>query len=236
MTFASSIESRARLKNSQAVRDFLYDDPFRRLQSRMQRPVIHKCRGSYLFFEGDRADDFYFIRKGKIKLQKTTSDGREIIYAIINEGDLIGEYYGETDGSYSYGAVALEKVEALVISAASLEDLMRESGEFAVEFSKWIGRKQYLYQKRCRDLLLFGKKEALASVLLELDVSFGIPCPEGRRLSVRLTNTEIGALIGLTRESVNRFLNSWKQEDVIDIKENHIVIKNIRNLQALVSK
>lgn len=236
MTFASSIESREHLKNSQAVRDFLYDNPFRRLQSRMQRPVIHKCRGSYLFFEGDRADEFYFIQKGKVKLQKTTSDGREIIYAIINEGDLIGEYYGEIDGSYSYGAVALEKVEALVISAGSLEDLMRESGEFAIEFSRWIGRKQYLYQKRCRDLQLYGKKEALASTLLELDASFGIPCPEGRKLSVRLTNTEIGALIGLTRESVNRFLNSWKHEEVIDFQDNHIVIKNLRHLQTLMYK
>lgn len=143
---------------------------------------------------------------------------------------MIGEYNGRIDGSYSYAAVALEEVEALVISIASLEDLMRESGEFAVEFSKWIGRKQYVYQKRCQDLLLYGKKAALASILLELDDSFGVPCPEGRRLSVRLTNVEIGALIGLTRESVNRFLNSWKQEGIIDFQENHIIIKNTQSL------
>jgi len=67
------------------------------------------------------------------------------------------------------------------------------------------------------DLIMLGKPGALASTLIRLTNSFGVAQPDGILIRLKLTNTELAELVGTTRESINRMLNTLKNEGVIDM-------------------
>src|SRR5690606_880734 len=48
-------------------------------------------RGEILFSEGDDGDQLYVVTEGKIKLGRTSPDGRENLLAILGPGQMFGE-------------------------------------------------------------------------------------------------------------------------------------------------
>ena len=48
-------------------------------------------RGDVLFHEGDSGDKLYIVLDGKVKLGRTSSDGRENLLAILGPGQMFGE-------------------------------------------------------------------------------------------------------------------------------------------------
>ena len=74
----------------------------------------------------------------------------------------------------------------------------------------------------------------LASLLLNLSVQFGEPVEKGIRISLRLTNQEMANMIATTRETVNRTLNRFWDEKLVDMRTSHVVIVDPDRLRALV--
>ncbi|AFC32332.1 transcription regulator Crp family protein [Paenibacillus mucilaginosus 3016] len=182
--------------------------------------------GSHLFWEGDTADKLYFVKKGAVKLMKSTEDGRSIILQIAQAGDLFGEFGDPGAMSFGYDAVVLAEATLGVIALSDLENLMRSSGDFAVEFVKWQSLMQRAAQTKLRDLLLYGKSGALAATLIRLASSCGIRTERGVRISMRLTHTDLAHMIGSTRESVNRLISEYRAEGALDFQKGYITVKD----------
>src|SRR5664279_1756564 len=63
-------------------------------------------RGEILFNEGDEGDQLYVVVDGKIKLGRTSPDGRENLLAILGPGQMFGELSFFDPGSRSATATA----------------------------------------------------------------------------------------------------------------------------------
>ncbi|MGO4889886.1 Crp/Fnr family transcriptional regulator [Anaerobacillus sp. MEB173] len=213
------------------IKDFFSSENFHKLEELM-KPIKEKA-GSYLFWEGDQAKNFYFVRSGQLKLMKTTEDGKDLILSIAKKGELLGDYTGLGNGFHSYSAITLEDVEIGMVSMKDIHNLLCQFGSFSMEFMNWLGVTYQKNQSKFRDLLLFGKKGALASTLIRMGNTYGIMRADGIKIDVKLTNTEIGDFIGMTRESVNRFLNQWRDEGTISIEDGYIIIRKLSALREV---
>ncbi len=171
--------------------------------------------GAYIFWEGDPADSVYLVRKGLVKLRKSTDDGKDLLLSILQPNDLMADI-DAWDTTHRYSAQAMEPVEVGVISRLQLELLMSKSGEFAFRFAMWMSLMHRQTESKLRDLLMLGKQGALASTLIRLSNSFGIMQEDGILIDIKLTNTELAELVGTTRESVNRMLSALKDEGVVE--------------------
>jgi CRP-like cAMP-binding protein len=189
--------------------------------------------GSHLFWEGDETGKLYFVRLGRVKLTKTTEEGRILNLSIQRQGDLIGELGIAGNDIYSYSAEVIETAEFGMLQEKDLEILLFRHGDFAVAFTKWMGLQHRASQSKFRDLLLFGKPGALASTLIRLCNTYGVATPDGIRISAKLTNTELADFIGATRESVNRMLSDLKKDGIIDMDAGQIIIKSLTELRAI---
>jgi CRP/FNR family cyclic AMP-dependent transcriptional regulator len=74
----------------------------------------------------------------------------------------------------------------------------------------------------------------LASLLLNLAEQFGEEVPNGTRITLRLTNQEMANMIGTTRETVNRTLNRFWDDQLVDMKTAHVIVVEPDKLRALV--
>ena len=79
-------------------------------------------RGEVLFHEGDEGDKLYIVTEGKVKLGRTSSDGRENLLAILGPGQMFGELSLFDPGPRSATVTA---VTDATFSSLSHEDLLR---------------------------------------------------------------------------------------------------------------
>lgn len=105
-------------------------------------------KGTIIFMEGDPGEAFYFIKSGKVKVYKTTPDGREHIFTILSDGEVFAEVTLFNDIPYPASAEVLEDVELGMIKNKDLEDLIRTNAEIALQIIKVFSKKLFSSQKR----------------------------------------------------------------------------------------
>jgi len=186
--------------------------------------------GNHLFWEGDDAVAVYWILKGRVKLRKSTSDGRDLLLSILQPDDMIADI-DTWDTSHRYTAETIDDVEVGIIPRTQLELLMCKYGDFAYRYAMWMALIQRKTESKLRDLLMGGKNGALASTLIRLCNSFGQKHDNYILINIKLTNNELAELVGTTREGVNRLLATMKKEGIIE-SEGAGLIKVI-NINAL---
>jgi CRP/FNR family transcriptional regulator len=189
--------------------------------------------GAHLFWEGDMADKLYYVIQGRVKITKTSDEGRELILYMYQEGDLFGQVDPYQDSTQGFHAQAVESCVIGQIQKKDLEVLLWQHGDLAIEFMKWMGLMHRTTQTKFRDLMMFGKSGALCSLLIRLNHTYGTPHTTGTFITKKLTNTELADMIGATRESVNRMLADLRVADVIAYDSGHFIIKDLQYLKDI---
>ncbi|TJY41187.1 Crp/Fnr family transcriptional regulator [Cohnella pontilimi] len=217
--------------NPLGIDNFFSEEQFERLQELMYPKQAEA--GSYLFWEGEPTGKLYYIKSGKVKLRKSTEEGKDFILSILQAGDLLCEPEDGMRAVHSFSAEVVENADIGVIQWKDLEILLYRHGEFAVRFMNWMALMHRVTDSKFRDLLLFGKPGALASTLIRLANTYGVAGPDGIRIRLKLTNSELADFIGTTRESVNRMLSGLRDEGTIDIRKGRIVILSLNALKQI---
>jgi CRP/FNR family transcriptional regulator len=218
-----------RANNPLGIDHFFSAEQFDRLQELMYPKQAEA--GSYLFWEGEPTGKLYYIRSGKVKLRKSTEDGKDFILSILQAGDMLCEPEDGMRAVHSFSAEVVENADIGVIQWKDLEILLYRHGDFAIRFLNWMALMHRVTDYKFRDLLLFGKPGALASTLIRLANSYGVAGPDGILIRLKLTNSELADFMGTTRESVNRMLNGLKEEGTIDVRKGRIVIMDLNALR-----
>lgn len=189
--------------------------------------------GSHLFWEGDTSDKLFYIKRGRVKITKTTDEGKELILYMHQDGDLIGQADPFFGTKHTFSAEVLEDSEVGVLDHTDLELLICQHCDFAIDFMKWMGSHHRITQTKFRDLMLYGKPGALCSTLIRLYNTYGEPHGDHVIINKKITHTDLSNMIGATRESVNRMLSDLRKKDAVEYEGGMIVIKDLEHLQGI---
>lgn len=189
-------------------------------------------KGTIIFMEGDPGEAFYFIKSGKVKIYKTTSDGREHIFTILSEGGVFAEVALFNDIPYPATAEVLEDVELGMIKNKDLEDLIRRNVEIALQIIKVFSKKLFSSQQKVKELALGDTYDRIARTLIVFAKDHGIKTPNGIEIRLNISRQELANMIGTARETVSRSLSQFRKEGSIDIEGRKIIIKDMDKLEA----
>lgn len=217
------------IKQDAGVAAFFSEENFNKLKSIMYTKKVGAH--GYLFQEGESAEYMYYVRKGRVKLTKTTDTGNKITLYLHHASDMFGHITPFQPSVQAFSAEVIEDAEFGVIEQGELENLLLANGDLAIEFMRWMGAMYRMTQAKFRDLLLYGKPGALCSLLIRMSNSYGIKHGSNVTINYKATNMDLAEMIGATRESVNRMLNDMRKADVIEITNGTIVIKNMDYLR-----
>lgn len=219
-------------KPQHQLQDFLTPAQFQMLNSIMHDQSYSK--GSSLVWEGEKAEQWFYIKKGKVKVTKSTEDGRHLILFFLQEGDFFGEFAVTGNHRYSYDAAAVQDTAVGIVSQTELEAMISMDGNLALHFIKWMSLMQKTTESKFRDLLLFGKKGALTSTLIRLSNTYGEKVEKGILIRSKLSHTELANLIGTTRESVNRMLSDYRDTGIISYEQGYLIIHDLAYLKSTI--
>lgn len=187
----------------------------------------------YLFQEGMPAQYIYIINSGIIQIGKMTEEGKELTLRLCQHGSIIGELTLFSDSvPYVLNAKALKASTVLKISKTDLEKELMNNNALAIDFMKWSTDHMRVFQYKIRDLLLYGKKGALYSTLIRLTNSYGTEHPEGIKIDLSLTDSELAAFAAATRESANRTLIELREKNIVSpLESGKLLIKDLEYLR-----
>jgi CRP-like cAMP-binding protein len=185
-------------------------------------------------FRGTAQQAVYFVKKGSIKLVRTSPDGHEFIIDILGPSTLFGELEGGLDANGSEViAEALEETLLCMMRRENFDRLMALVPALGTRITKLSGLRLRKIQNRLVDMLYSSVEARLAKTLLGLATEFGVTGEGGLRIDLRLTHHDIACLIASTRETVSTVLNALCRRDTIAIRDHRILLLDQEQLRRL---
>ena len=187
--------------------------------------------GEVIFRKGDPGDALYVILRGQVKIVLPSDGEEEALLGVLEAGDFFGEL-SLIDGQVRSASVfAAEETEALILHRDHFLELVRNSPEFALDLLAALSQRLRQSDEVIADAAFLDVAGRLAKRLVDLAVRYGKPSPDGTVISLRLTQRELAGMIGATRESVNKHLQSLRAQPVITADGGRIVIRDLEKLR-----
>jgi CRP-like cAMP-binding protein len=199
--------------------------------------VASKCRrrvfqpGDTVFFAGDPGHQIYFISSGKIKIHLLRDDGEETVYSIFSEGDFFGEMSLIDGQPRSADATCIDQTELAFLTRDDFFACMDRFPKLArrvLEVQSARLRSTDRQLEMIASLDVYGR---VAAQLLELARQHGVETDRGPEIRLGLTQQNIAAMVGASRESVNKVLNSFKNDGMIDMDRGRITLLKTEELR-----
>ena len=188
-----------------------------------------------IFREGDPGQTFYLILAGSVAVVRIAPDGRETILSILKERDFFGEMSVFDTSVRAASVRTMTDVEVGVIERDDFLGLIDKTPRIGRLLVIALSERLRAANKLIAATTSQDIRARLASLLLNLMQNFGEPVSSGTRISLRLTNQEMANMIGTTRETVNRTLNRFWDERIIDMRTAHVIIVEPDKLRTIVA-
>lgn len=228
-----------RASTVQDARRLLEDcDLFRSLTpDERQRIVVHAhlhrfAAGETIFLKGSAGQGMMAVLSGEVRLSVPSAEGKEIVLAILHAGEVFGELALLDGKERTADAVALTPCEIASLERRDLLPLLRQQPELCMKLLESLCEKLRRTTAQVEEVLFLQLPTRLAKTLLRVAVR-RLSATEGIGLQVRLSQRELGSMIGGTRESVNKCLNEWQRRGIIRIREGVVVIVDQPALKRL---
>jgi CRP/FNR family transcriptional regulator, cyclic AMP receptor protein len=182
---------------------------------------------AFLYHQGDRCSDVFWIKSGIGKLSHLTEQGTEITIALFEKGDVIGGLQNDSVAqNMEETAQALGDVDFYKVAYNDFKAMMTHRSELAWNvFEKIYARKQKI-ERKLRTTLTQPVEKRVIATLLELAEMFGIECTHGYALEIHLTQQEVADLVGASRSVVSTILNDFRNRGMLDYTREQICIND----------
>ncbi len=195
--------------------------------------LSHHPKNAVIFQKGDPGDSMMAVIRGRVKICSHSLDGKELVLSIVNKGGVFGEIALLDGEPRTADAVALEEVDLLVLDRAQLMPLLTGRPDVAFRIIGVLCKRLRATSEHLEDTLFLEASSRFARALKRLAGAFGRPAAEGVRLDIKLSQQQLGCLVGVSRESINKLLNEWQRAGVIQMASGYITILDANALEEI---
>lgn len=196
----------------------------------------HCAKRETVFREGDRADGFYVVVSGSVKVFKLSEDGKEQVLHILEAGQSFAEATIFEGGTFPANAEALSDSELLFLPKRPFIELLEGSPKMALRMlaslSKWLKRMTDLVE----NLALRDVETRLVLYLSEGLKEQGVPLADGAEYELPVGKNVLASRLGTVPETFSRTLRKLQEEGTIDVRGRRIRIVKASRLFAPLSR
>ena len=179
-------------------------------------------RAATIFSKGDPGSGLFAIHKGTVKISAPSIAGHDALFNLLGPGDVFGEIAVLDGRPRTADAVAVTDCELFIVERRDFLPLVKEP-EIALKIIELLCRRLRHQSEQREDVMFLDLPSRLAKALLRLSgaESSGPGAAEQR---LRLTQLDLGSMIGMSRESTNKQLRSWEKRKWVRLDRGAIVI------------
>ncbi len=184
--------------------------------------------GETIFREGDSGSYMYFLKSGRVKIVKTSAEGKEQIIKFLGPGEVFGEVVLFGIETYPATTICQQETEVLVLSRNNFRNYFLNHPEIGWGMLQTMAQKLYFSQKRIKSLALKNSRSRTAQAILDLAEN-----QEGRAVLKNVNQKELAHYLGVTRETISRNFSKFQEEGLIIKQGSNVIIKNVQQLEEV---
>jgi CRP/FNR family transcriptional regulator, cyclic AMP receptor protein len=183
--------------------------------------------------KGAPANEFFVLLRGRAKVGTPGADGSHAAVNVMGPGEVFGEIAILDGQPRSATVTTLEECEMAVVDKAAFNNLLSASPSMAVKLLNVLARRVRELTTRIEDRAFLDVPARLAKQLLWLAGKHGIERGPAVRIDLKLSQQELGDLVGATRESVNKQLREWTRSGILKQERECIEIFDLDELASI---
>ncbi len=188
-------------------------------------------RGEIVFHKGDPGQSLFLIVHGQVRIVLPSPAGEEVILGVLDAGDCFGEMALIDGQPRSATVVAIEPTETLMVRREDFMQIVMAQPRIAIDLLQLLARRLRDTDELVEDAVFLDVPGRLAKKLLELADAYGEPGPDGTVIQMRLSQTALAAMVGATRESVNKHLRWYRSRGILSVDHQRITIQRPEELR-----
>ena len=177
----------------------------------------HFPTGANILVADQPGEAVYVILTGSVKVHTIRPDGAEVMLAVLGTGEVLGEMSATDSLGRSASVVALEETTVLWMDRRTFRSSVASSTALSRNLSEILSKRVRLANARLIAISSLDVPGRVASQILSLAREYGRVTPEGTRIPMRLTQSDLAALVGASRVSVNQALGQFRKRGAISI-------------------
>lgn len=198
------------------------------LAAKVERKLFND--GELLFSEGEPCGGLHVITQGRVRIFKSSANGREQVLALNSAGETVAELPVFDGGPYPASAIALGDVEIAFISRRELNALCMANPELAMKVLAAVGARLRRLVGIIEELSFTTVRQRLLAALVKMAKAGGKPVAGGLEFLLPGTHQELANELGTVRELVSRNLMRLQAEGLIEVDARRILVKDLKEL------
>lgn len=186
-----------------------------------------------IYFAHDPSTSIFFLKKGRVKLTRTSPDGKEMILALINAGEVFGEMSILEEQDRTDFAIALDDCLICAISKDDFKSFIEKNPAINNKITRLIGLRLRKYSKHIEDLVFKDATGRVVSFILTLANEQGKKIGDEIFVKPFLTHKDIAELTACSRQTVNFILTDLRQKNIINFDRKKLIINKEDELRKL---
>jgi CRP/FNR family transcriptional regulator, cyclic AMP receptor protein len=179
-------------------------------------------KGRTIVAEGEPSQSLYILLSGRAKVQRSDTEGKEVILAVLMSGEFFGEMSLIDDAPRSASVITLESCDFLAINKENFKAMLNQNADLGMAVMRGLVRRLREADKKIETLALLDVYGRVARVLLDFSENVG-----GERIvKAKLPRQEIAKMIGASREMVSRVMKGLEIDGyIVSLPEGKLALR-----------
>jgi CRP-like cAMP-binding protein len=181
----------------------------------------------------DADERLYIVKRGRLRLYRLTPDGKQLTLDILDKGRVFGRMSSLGQAVDDVYAEAVEDALVCSFTPPELRRLVDRFPAVGLNIIRYLSERLSVSERE-REIMAFRSvEERLAARLLDLADRFGMQTDAGIEIDARLTQQELADMIGTSRETLALTVSSLRERNIIEMRQQRVVITDLDTLQEL---
>ncbi|HOI29706.1 MAG TPA: Crp/Fnr family transcriptional regulator [Melioribacteraceae bacterium] len=192
-------------------------------------------KNDVILMEDEVGSALFVIVQGKVKVARTSSDGREVILTILSDSDFFGEMAILDGQTRSATVVAIEDSELFLIQRNDFINLLKEYPEVAISLLQELTKRLRAADGKIKALSLKDAEGKVATVILQLADDVGMIKHGKVEIDKLPLQQDLANMAGTSRETISRTLHSFAKKGMIELDGSKLRIMDYEKFKELYS-
>jgi CRP-like cAMP-binding protein len=204
-----------------------------RMTSMAQRRAYED--GGLIHAKGDEPNGLLGLLSGTVKISSTLPDGREAVLTYLEPGHWFGEISLFDGQPRTHDARSAGRTDLLLLPRPAFNAMLAEMPALYPHFLRLLCQRLRTAFIFIEDSTLLPLSARLAKRLLQLAATYGLPRGDHVLINLHLPQEELGTMLGISRQTVNKELKSWQRQGWLRVDYGRLLIQPDA-LRALIAR
>jgi CRP/FNR family cyclic AMP-dependent transcriptional regulator len=189
-------------------------------------------KDTIILMEEDESGALFIIVSGKVKVTRTSNDGREVILNILSEADIFGEMALLDGLTRSATVTAIEDSELFIIQRNQFLEFLKEHPEISIALMQELSKRLRTADMQIKSLSLKDAEGKVATVIVQLANDHGRIRQGAVEIEKLPLQQDLANMAGTSRETISRTLHSFAKKGLIELEGSKLRIYQFEKFKA----